>query len=160
VVLLYVKCERLVAYIYPVEWRKGSVAIVVVCFLDMCLDGSGFVYAGLERASSFARSSWRFTGAGVTAEGAAGCTRAASPSATDNCCCYTIITTTNYHKPLHCTRLPTSSATPPSAHLQARADTHHTSPTSLNTANMVLEATMIVYVPLPRRAPAELRAYG
>jgi hypothetical protein len=119
-------------------------------FFDICLDGSGFVYAGLERASSFAR--WRFTGAGVTAEGAAGYSRAASPSATDNCYYTIITTTTNYHIPLHCTRLPTSSTTPTSAHSQARADTHHTSPTSLNTANMVLEATMIVYVPLSQEA--------
>lgn len=128
------------------------------CVFGICLDGSGFVYAGLERASSFARSSWRFTGAGVTAESAAGYTRAASPSATDNCC-YTIITTTNHSVPLHCTSLPTSSITPASAHSQARADTSHTSPTSLNTANMVLEATMIVYVPLSCRAQIRMRTH-
>jgi len=80
-------------------------------------------------------------------------------TSTDNCC-YTIITTTNCSIPLHYTNLPAFSTTPTSAHSQARADTHHTSPTSRNTANMVLEATMIVYVPLSRAAPTGPRTYG
>ena len=102
-------------------------------------------------------SRWRFTGVGVTAESAAGYTRAASPLATDNCC-YTIITITDYyHIPLHYTNPSASSSTPTSTHSWARADTYHTSPTSHNTANMVLEATMIVYVLLSPEAPTEPR---
>lgn len=49
------------------------------CIFDICLDGSGCLFM-LERASSFALAlHWRSVG--VTAESAAGCTRAASPSA-------------------------------------------------------------------------------
>lgn len=78
---------------------------------------------------------------------------------TDNCC-YTTITTPQHHISLHYTNLPAPSNTPTSAHSQARADTHHTLTTSRNTANMVLEATMIVYVPLSQEALTELRTYA
>lgn len=156
---LYMMCKRLVAWYYPIEWRENVVAIARMLsqlwFSAGCIFRTDwvFVYAGFggfvfRAGASLALASPRKAPL-------ASYTRAASPSAT---CCYTIITTTDYFLiPLHCTNLLASSTTPTSTstHSQARADTRNTSPTSHNTANMVLEATMIVYVPLSRQASAE-----
>jgi hypothetical protein len=67
VVLLYVVCKKFVAYIYPIEWWKCSVAIVLVCFwymfgrIGVCLRwlGESFIFRALKLALHWR---WRHCG--------------------------------------------------------------------------------------------------
>ena len=98
----------------------------------------------------------------VIAESAAACNRAASPSANEHCQLllhhHHHLPTATYHR-----IAPLYHPLPPHLHRL----THMQEPTlitphqtSHNTANMVLEATMIVYVPLSREAPTQSRIHG
>ena len=121
--------------------------------------GICFVYAGFESFVFRAGASLALASPRKVPLAAPEPHRHQLPLTSTDDCCYIIITTTDYfHIPLHSTNLSAFSTTQEPIHSQARADTHHTSPTSHNTANMVLEATMIVYVSLFPEAPIEPRA--
>ena len=98
----------------------------------------------------------------VIAESAAACNRAASPSANEHC---QLLLLHHHHLPTathHCLA-PLFHPLPPHRYrLTHRQEPKPITPhqTSHNTANMVLEATMIVYVPLSREAPKESRTHG
>lgn len=135
---------RRVAMYYPVV-RRGNCGAIVVGRIDWYLDGFGCL---LLFSRSF-DSRWRFTGSGVTAESAVVLQSRIALSQSCRAACYTITTTNNYHPllPAHLSPLRHHTTTQALPHPQARAGPLQPSSPSHNTANMVLEATMIVYVP-------------